>query len=182
MRINDPAMVAELTERHTVYEKALIENDVPLLEALFWDSPHAVRFGVTENLHGADEIRAFRQARPAINLNRRVERLEILTLGDTAGIINLEFARPMDGTERHGRQTQFWYRFAEGWRIVSAHVSLLPVPPLYVDAAAAQLHVPVHVANRKPVSEDLNRLSAIAQFLMEFPLGQEVEAAPVFRP
>src|SRR4051812_23434455 len=126
MRINDPAVVAQLMDRHNAYEKALIENDVPVLEALFWDSPHAIRYGVTENLHGADEIRAFRQGRPAINLARTVSRLEIMTLGETAGIVNLEFVRRMDGNERSGRQTQFWFLFEEGWRIVSAHVSLLP--------------------------------------------------------
>jgi hypothetical protein len=182
MQINNPAVVAELMDRHTVYEKALIDNDVPILESLFWDSPHTVRLGVTENLHGADEIRAFRQGRPAINLARRISRLDILALGDSAGVVNLEFIRSMDGQERFGRQTQFWFRFAEGWRIVSAHVSLLPAPPSYVDAAAAKLGVSINSANREAISGDLNRIGAIASYLMEFPLNQEIEAAAVFRP
>src|SRR4051794_39074972 len=101
MLINDPDVVTELRELHEIYEKALIGNDVPTLEALFWDSPHAVRYGVTENLHGADEIRAFRQSRPAMNLERNIARLEILAIGQTAGIVNLEFVRPMNGVERH---------------------------------------------------------------------------------
>src|SRR4051812_12428477 len=126
MIINNAAVVAELTGRHETYERALLANDVVTLESLFWDSPHAVRYGVTENLHGADEIRAFRKGRPKINLDRTISRLEVLTLGDAAGIVNLEFVRAMDGIERHGRQTQFWCRFEQGWRIVSAHVSLLP--------------------------------------------------------
>ena len=182
MEINSPAIVAELMDRHTVYEKALLDNDVAALDELFWDSPHAVRYGVTENLHGTAEIRSFRQQRPKINLAREVRRLDIMALGESAGIVNLEFSRAMDGIERHGRQTQFWFRFAEGWRIVSAHVSLLPARPSYMEAAAAQLDLPIDPKSRAAVNDDLTRLSAIARFLMEFPLPQEIEAAPVFEP
>jgi hypothetical protein len=181
MKINDPVVLAELVELHEVYEKALIANDTTTLDALFWDSPHAIRLGVTENLHGADEIRAFRKARPSINLDREIRRLDIMTLGDSAGIVNLEFMRPMDGAERHGRQTQFWFRFPEGWRIASAHVSLLPAAPSYLDAASAKIDLKIDPAERKAVNDDLTRLTAIAGFLMQFPLSQDVEAAPVFQ-
>lgn len=182
MRINDPAIVVELTGLHEVYEKALMANDVPTLEALFWASPHAIRYGVTENLHGTDEIRAFRQNRPAINLARTISRLEIIAVGNDAGIVNVEFQRAMDGIERNGRQTQFWFRFEQGWRIVSAHVSLLPVPASYLDAAAREIGIPLHAANRAAIGENFERTAAVARFLMEFPLSQDVEAATVFRP
>jgi hypothetical protein len=182
MTINDPVVIAELTAQHELYERALLSNDVVVLDSLFWNSPHAVRYGVTENLHGGAEIQAFRQARPNINLARTISRLEIMTFGMDAGIINLEFVRPMDGIERSGRQTQMWLRLPEGWRIVSAHVSLLPGQPAYLDAVAAQIGLPVEAVNRPGVSEDLKRIGAIAQFLMEFPLAQDVEAAPVFQP
>jgi hypothetical protein len=182
MTINDPDVVAELRLLHDIYEKALLDNDAPVLESLFWDSPHAIRYGVTENLHGAAEIQAFRRGRPNINLARTIERLEIMALGDSAGVINLEFVRPMDGIERHGRQTQFWFRFPEGWKIASAHVSLLPGPPSYLEATAQRLGLPIPARDRAAVSEDLNRIGAIAGFLMEFPLAQEVEAASVFQP
>jgi len=163
-------------------------NDADTLGALFWNSPHALRFGVTENLHGAEEIRAFRKARPGINLDREILRLDITALGDTAGIVNLEFMRPMDGVERHGRQTQFWFRFEEGWRIASAHVSLLPLPVKaagidpYVAAAAAEIGLNIDPANYAAVADDLKRTASIAEFLMQFPLSQDVEGAPVFRP
>lgn len=182
MTINDQAVVAELMDRHNVYEKALMENDAATLESLFWDSPHAVRYGVTENLHGAEEIRAFRRGRPNINLSRTISRLEIMALGDSAGVINLEFVRPIDGIENHGRQTQFWFRFPEGWRIASAHVSLLPGTPSYLEAAADRIGMPIPPACRAAVSEDLNRIGTIAGFLMEFPLSQDIEAAAVFQP
>jgi hypothetical protein len=181
MKINDPVVLADLRRCHEVYEKALIANDATTLDALFWDSPHALRFGVTENLRGAEEIRAFRKGRTSINLDREIRRLDIMALDDSAGIVNLEFMRLTDGIERHGRETQFWLRFAEGWRIASAHVSLLPAAPSYLDAASAKIDLKIPTAERKAVNDDLNRLTAIAGFLMQFPLGQDVEAAPVFQ-
>ena len=182
MQINDPAVSAELMDRHAVYERALMENDVATLKSLFWNSAHAVRYGVGENLYGAVDIHAFRQARSRVDLNRSVTRLEITALGDSAGVINLEFMRHIDGAERKGRQTQFWVRFPEGWRIVSAHISLLPGgPPAYLEAAAARIGLPVNAAHAAAVATDLNRIADIAQFLMEFPLAQDVEAAPVFQ-
>jgi hypothetical protein len=184
MQINDPVVLAELKSCHEIYEKALIENDAETLDALFWDSPHALRFGATENLHGADEIRAFRRGRPKINLDREIRRLDITAFGDSAGIVNLEFMRPMNGVESHGRQTQFWFRFTQGWRIASAHVSLLPEPgkATYLKAASAEIGLRIDAANEAGVNEDLTRIAGIAAFLMQFPLGQDVEAAPVFQP
>ena len=182
MKINEPAVLAELKSCHEVYERALIANDAAVLDSLFWDSPHALRFGVAENLHGADEIRAFRRGRPKINLDREIRRLDIVAFGDSVGIVNLEFMRPIDGIEQYGRQTQFWFRFPDGWRIASAHVSLLPTAATYLNAAASEIGLRIAAENRTAVNEDLNRLANMAGFLMQFPLSQDVEAAPVFRP
>jgi len=81
-----------------------------------------MRFGVAENLYGVDELEAFRKSRPAVNLARVVKRLEIVSFGRDFASITLEFERGVV----QGRQSQVWVRMAEGWRIVSAHVSLLP--------------------------------------------------------
>jgi hypothetical protein len=126
MTINDPATVAELTERYPQYETALVANDVATLTAMFWASPFAVRLGASENLYGVDEIEAFRKTRPAVNLARRQVRLEIVTFGTDFGSITLEFERDGHNGVVRGRQSQVWVRLAEGWRIVSAHVSTLP--------------------------------------------------------
>ena len=129
--INDPSTLAELTELAWRYERALVTNDVPTLDALFWDAPEVVRFGATENLYGGDEIRAFRHARPALNLAREVRNLRVVTFGTDTGTVTLEFVRVVDGKPRHGRQSQTWRRFADGgWKVVSAHVSILPGEPL----------------------------------------------------
>ena len=61
MQINDPEIVAELQALYPKYEAALMANDAETLTRMFWASPHAMRFGVTENLYGIEEIEAFRK-------------------------------------------------------------------------------------------------------------------------
>jgi hypothetical protein len=124
--INLPDVVAELRELYPRYEQALVSNDVETLVAMFWASPHVMRFGVTENLYGHHELEAFRHSRPAANLARKTKRLEIVAFGRDFGSITLEFERDTPKGRVHGRQSQIWVRFPDGWRIVSAHVSLLP--------------------------------------------------------
>lgn len=126
MTINDRKVHAELAALYPIYEKALVENDVDTLTRMFWASPLAMRFGATENLYGIDEIEAFRKARPASGLARTIARLDIVTFGADYASITLEFERTTAGQTRKGRQSQIWVRLPEGWRIVAAHVSLLP--------------------------------------------------------
>jgi hypothetical protein len=125
MEINDPEVIAELRTLYPLYESALVKNDVETLTNMFWASPYAIRFGAGENLYGVDEIEAFRRSRPAVNLARRVVRLEIVSFGKDLGSITLEFERDTPAGLVRGRQSQVWVRMEEGWRIVSAHVSML---------------------------------------------------------
>jgi hypothetical protein len=125
MVINDPETVAELAALYPKYEAALVANDAETLTDMFWNSRHSVRFGAAENLHGYEEIYAFRRARPGANLARTINRLDIVTFGRDFGSITLEFSRQIDGRTLSGRQSQCWVRFSQGWRIVSAHVSFL---------------------------------------------------------
>ncbi len=122
MIINEPDVIAELRALYPRYEHALVSNDVEKLVEMFWADPHVMRFGAAENLYGHKEIDAFRKARPATNLARTVTRLDIVSFGKDFASITLEFER---GAER-GRQSQAWVRFPQGWRIVAAHVSLIP--------------------------------------------------------
>jgi len=126
MLINDPDTLAELTAIYPLYETALVANDIDTMQRLFWASPHVVRFGATENLHGIDEIQAFRAARSPANLARAITRLDISTFGTHFGCVHLEFEREKDGKLTRGRQSQTWVKLDEGWRVVAAHVSLLP--------------------------------------------------------
>lgn len=135
MEINLPEVHAEVSAAFARYEAALVSNDVAVLDELFWDSPHTVRYGVGENLYGIGEIRAFRSARPAVALERTLRRTVITTYGREFATAMTEFVRPAFGKEgalrRIGRQSQTWARFSEtgGWRVVSAHVSLLELAP-----------------------------------------------------
>lgn len=121
LETNLPAPLAELNQVFDQYEDALIHNKVEILDALFWNSPHTLRYGARENLFGYEAIKAFRAARPGVGLVREIVDRHIVTYGDTLGVANVTFMRP--GETRIGRQSQTWIKFAEGWRVVSAHVS-----------------------------------------------------------
>jgi hypothetical protein len=126
MTINDPEVVAELQALYPRYERAFVTNDVEILVEMFWAGPQVMRFGAGENLYGPGEIEAFRKSRPAANLARTIQRLEIVSFGRDFACITVEFTRPAATGTTHGRQSQVWVRFDEGWRIVQAHVSMLP--------------------------------------------------------
>ena len=123
MEINLPDVLAEVTRAFRSYEQALVGNDVALLDELFWNSPHTIRYGATENLHGFDAIQAFRAGRSPLGLARDLFHTVITTYGRDFATANTEFRRA--GSERTGRQSQTWIRTAQGWQIVCAHVSLL---------------------------------------------------------
>lgn len=123
MEVNLPDALAEVTGAFERYESALTTNDVAVLDELFWNSPHTLRYGATENLYGYDAIRAFRAARPSAGLARTLGKTVITTYGRDFATANTEFHRA--GSERVGRQSQTWMRTPEGWRVVAAHVSLM---------------------------------------------------------
>jgi 1-carboxybiuret hydrolase subunit AtzH-like protein len=126
MDINLPHVMAEVAAAFDRYEKALVANDVAVLDELFWNSPHTLRYGVTESLYGHEEIQAFRAARPATGLARALLKTVITTYGRDFATANVEFRRA--GSDRTGRQSQVWLRTSDGWRVVCAHVSLLAPP------------------------------------------------------
>lgn len=123
MDINLPDVLAEVTAQCERYEKALTSNDVAVLDELFWNSPHTLRYGATENLYGYEAIQAFRAGRPAVGLQRTVLKNVITTYGRDFATANVEFQRV--GSDKTGRQSQTWMRTSDGWRVVAAHVSLL---------------------------------------------------------
>jgi hypothetical protein len=126
MEIDLPDVVAEVTAAFERYEAALVANDLATLDALFWASPKTVRYGIAENLYGIAAIRAFRAQRPPLDLAREVLRRVVTTFGRDLATTAIDYRRAASG--RRGRQMQTWVRLPEGWRIVAAHVSLLPEP------------------------------------------------------
>ncbi|PTS90642.1 MULTISPECIES: oxalurate catabolism protein HpxZ [unclassified Caulobacter] len=123
MILNTPDVLAEVTAAVDAYEAALMTNDLAALDGAFWDAPHTVRLGVTENLYGFAEIAAFRVGRTGGSPPRTRLRTEITTFGNDLAVAHVEFRR--DGSDTTGRQSQTWIRTPEGWKVASAHVSLL---------------------------------------------------------
>jgi hypothetical protein len=124
MEINLPEVRAEVEAAFARYEAALMSNDVRILQELFWQSEHTIRYGIAENLHGSDEISAYRVARSPVGLARRISRTVITTFGHDFATASTLFERDtVPG--KLGRQMQTWARMPVGWRIVAAHVSLI---------------------------------------------------------
>jgi ketosteroid isomerase-like protein len=121
VQIDDPVRLAEVTAAFNAYEAALMADDIPAMDALFHDAPTTNRYGVGEVLYGIAAIRAFRQGRGG-SPPRTLGRVAITVYGDSFATADAEFYR--DGPDRRGRQTQSWVRFSDGWKVVSAHVSL----------------------------------------------------------
>ena len=121
MTVNDPDIVAEVTAAFMAYEAALMADDIAAMDLLFHDSETTIRFGVGETLYGIEAIREFRKGRGG-SPQRRLGRVAIATYGRDFATANAEFFR--EGSDRRGRQSQAWARFPDGWKVVSAHVSI----------------------------------------------------------
>ncbi len=121
MEINHPQTLAEVIRQFNRYQQAIIDNEVAVLDELFWNNPLTLRYGIGENLYGHTEIAAYRGTRDAASVARVVGKTIVTTYGRDAATTNCEFTRG----NRKGRQSQSWVRMPEGWRIVTAHVSYL---------------------------------------------------------
>ena len=128
---NIPEIVAEIRELFERYEKALVDKNVEVLDATFWNSPHTIRWTPVEHGYGFDEIHAQRVRRPpGPGTKEARRRLEIRTLGRDIATVNLEYK--VRGEDRIGRQTQTWVRFPkEGWKVINAHVSTIAPDALH---------------------------------------------------
>ena len=121
MTVNDPVLLAEVTAAFAAYERALMADDLPAMDALFHDAPTTNRFGVGEVLWGMEAIREFRKGRGG-SPQRRLGQVAIAVYSDAFATVDAEFFR--EGSDRRGRQSQAWVKLTDGWKVVSAHVSL----------------------------------------------------------
>jgi ketosteroid isomerase-like protein len=123
--IGRPDVVAAVRAAFDRYEQALREADVATLIELFWDDPRCVRYGVADRQHGAGQIAAWRREHPGVPPGRTLCDTVIVAVDDRTAVVSTLFGYP--GHRAEGRQTQTWARFAEGWRIIAAHVSEVPM-------------------------------------------------------
>lgn len=128
MEVDLPDVLAEVTAQFARYEKALVENDVAVLDELFRADPRTLRYGIAENLYGYDAIMAFRAARSPVGLMRSTAQTVISSYGRDTAVASTLFYRDAWAGSRVGRQMQTWVRFPEGWKIVAAHVSIIDEP------------------------------------------------------
>jgi Protein of unknown function (DUF3225) len=124
MEIDLPEVVAEVKAAFDRYEKALVSNDVVTLDALFHDDARTIRYGGAENLYGFNEIKSFRAARSPAGLARTLSKTVISAYGRDYAVASTLFHR-VTSPGKVGRQMQTWVRFADGWRVVAAHVSVI---------------------------------------------------------
>lgn len=125
--LDDPEVVREVRAAFERYDRGLAENDVAVLDDSFWNDARTLRYGVNENLYGHAAIAGFRRTRTPEELRARERRLEntvVNTFGRDFAVANTEYVLLRDG--RRGRQSQTWVRMPEGWRVVAAHVSVMP--------------------------------------------------------
>jgi hypothetical protein len=127
MEIDLPEVVAEVKAEFERYERALVSNDVEVLDSIFRDDPRSIRYGGGESLYGYREIEAFRAARSPVGLARTLSKTVITAYGRDFAVASTLFHRTaMAG--KVGRQMQTWVRFEQGWRVVAAHVSVIDEP------------------------------------------------------
>lgn len=123
-QLNAHEVVQEVTREFLDYEAALMANDAAALNAYFWQSPLVTRYGMCDRQLGHDELVAYRATVPPPNFTRSLHDVRITAFGPDMAVAMCEFKR--SDTPLHGFQTQTWVRMPEGWRIVSAHVSMVP--------------------------------------------------------
>ena len=142
MDIDLPDVVAEVTAAFERYERALVDNDVATLNAMFRDDLRTIRYGGGENLYGYDEIKAFRGARLPDGLARTLWKTVITTYGRDFAVASTLFQRA-SVPGKIGRQMQTWVRCEEDWLCVAAHVSFIEASMIDADA----IDDPVEIAS-----------------------------------
>jgi uncharacterized protein (TIGR02246 family) len=121
MHIDRPNVVEEISRIFERYERALVDNDLEVLDELFWDDGRTVRFGFGESLRGHEAIARDRRSRDRQTSPRSLRWTTVTTFGTDVATVTTEFVP--NGSNAVGRQSQTWVRLPKGWRVVSAHVS-----------------------------------------------------------
>lgn len=115
---------AEVERQFHVYEHALMTNDAEALIGFFWADARLTRYGIADRQLGFDQMVAFRRGTPAPTFTRRLENLRITAFGRDFAVAQVEFVR--SDTPLRGFQSQTWVRIEGAWKIVAAHVSMIP--------------------------------------------------------
>ncbi|AXF05506.1 AtzH-like domain-containing protein [Paraburkholderia hospita] len=131
--INLPHVVTEVAAAFAAYEKALADNYTYLINALVWEGPQTIRYGLDDVQHGRDQIRKLHANNHPIGARVMATTTTITTFGYDYATVNREFT--FDNSSHHGRKTVVWARVGpdsqpeaglhSGWRIVASHDSVI---------------------------------------------------------
>ncbi|MEV7694756.1 AtzH-like domain-containing protein [Microbacterium sp. NPDC089189] len=110
---------ADLFDAFDRYERAILDNDLPVLDEMFAPGPETIRGDAAGLLVGHDAISAFRGVRGGVP-PREIERIEYRPFGDDLALLVSVSRYAGGGT---GLQTQLWQRVDGRWVIAAAHVS-----------------------------------------------------------
>jgi len=115
------AVVARLSDE---YEAALVRNDLAAMNDVFWRSADVLRFGIADMQSGYDEVVAWRAVAVPVPASRTI--IERTVLEIAAGVVAVDLTFRNGAEPFIGRQSQTWVEHESGWRIVRAHVSVIP--------------------------------------------------------
>ncbi|QEV98727.1 DUF3225 domain-containing protein [Microbacterium caowuchunii] len=101
------------------YERAVLDNDLAVLDEMFATGPGTMRGDGAGLLVGHDTISAFRGVRGGVP-PREIERIEYRPLADGVALLVSVSRYHGGGT---GLQTQLWQRQDDRWVITAAHVT-----------------------------------------------------------
>jgi Asp-tRNA(Asn)/Glu-tRNA(Gln) amidotransferase A subunit family amidase len=101
------------------YERAILDNDLDVLDAMFAPGPGTLRGDGAGLLVGHDAISAFRGVRGGVP-PREIERIEYRPLAEDVALL-VSISRYRGGGT--GLQTQIWQRIDGRWLITAAHVT-----------------------------------------------------------
>ena len=113
---------ADLFTAFDRYERAILDNDLDVLDEMFAPDAGTLRGDAAGLLVGHDAISAFRGVRGGV-APREIERIEYRPLGEGIALL-VSVSRYRGGGT--GLQTQLWQRIDGEWRITAAHVSGRP--------------------------------------------------------
>ena len=77
MEINIPEIVEEMTDAFMSYEKALKDNDVEMINYLFWNDPKTLRYGPNGTLISHAALSAFRRDRKTEGVRRKLKNTQM---------------------------------------------------------------------------------------------------------
>jgi uncharacterized membrane protein YoaK (UPF0700 family) len=113
------ALPEDLSTAFWRYERAVVENDLGVMDELFAEGDEPMRADAAGLLVGHSTISQFRKVRGGVS-ERSISAMQSRKLSSEAWVVSAVSDYDTGGK---GVQTQVWIRTRAGWRILAAHVT-----------------------------------------------------------